>query len=65
MGSEMCIRDRVVLAGGFSLRASKKKISISRYEDADETGAPKLLKRVKLHEAIKPGDVIKVGASWF
>ena len=61
----LTVEKAVVLAGGFSLRASKKKISISRYEDADETGAPKLLKRVKLHEAIKPGDVIKVGASWF
>jgi len=61
----LTVEKAVVLAGGFSLRASKKKISISRYEDADENGAPKLLKRVKLHEAIKPGDVIKVGASWF
>ena len=61
----LTVEKAVVLAGGFSLRASKKKINISRYEDADESGAPKLLKRVKLHEAIKPGDVIKVGASWF
>ena len=61
----LTVEKAVVLAGGFSLRAAKSKISVSRYSEADDSGAPKLMKKVKLHEPIMPGDVIKVGASWF
>ena len=61
----LTVEKAIVLAGGFTLRASRKKISISRYADASEDGAPSELKRVKLYTPIKPGDVIKVGASWF
>ncbi len=63
--SGLTVEKAIVLAGGFTLRASKKKINISRYSDAAEDGAPIELKRVKLYTPIKPGDVIKVGASWF
>lgn len=61
----LTVEKAIVLAGGFTLRASKKKIHISRYSDAAEDGAPSELKRVKLYTLIEPGDVIKVGASWF
>jgi len=61
----LTVEKAVVLAGGFTLRAAKKKISISRYEEASQDGEPKELKRVKLYTPVKPGDVIKVGARWF
>ncbi len=61
----LTVEKAVVLAGGFTQRASKNKISISRYEDAGENGEPASMTRVKLYEPVRPGDVIKVGASWF
>ena len=61
----LTVEKAVVLAGGFTLRASRKKISITRYLDKDEAEEPDKLKRVKLYTPIQPGDVIDVGASWF
>ncbi len=63
--SGLTVEKAVVLAGGFTLRASTRKINVSRYESADESGEPLEMKRVKLFTPVKPGDVIKVGASWF
>ena len=61
----LTVEKAVVLAGGFTLRASRKKISITRYLDKDEAEEPDKFKRVKLYTPIQPGDVIDVGASWF
>lgn len=61
----LTVEKAVVLAGGFTIRASKKKVKITRYSVLDENGAPEKLKRVKLYTPVKPGDVINVGASWF
>ncbi len=61
----LTVEKAIVLAGGFTLRASKKKISISRYDGVASGGEPISLRRVKLHTPVRPGDVIKVGASWF
>ena len=61
----LTVEKAIVLAGGFTIRASRKKISVTRYADQDENGKPKRLRRVKLYEPIEPGDVIVVGASWF
>ncbi len=61
----LTVEKAVVLAGGFTLRASKRKIDITRYEALSEDGAPAELRRVKLYTPVKPGDVIRVGASWF
>ena len=59
----LTVEKAVVLAGGFTLRASRRKISISREVDGQEE--PEKLKKVKLYLPVKPGDIINVGASWF
>ncbi|MDG1906670.1 MAG: polysaccharide biosynthesis/export family protein [Arenicella sp.] len=59
----LTVEKAVVLAGGFSLRASKRKISITRYVNGQET--PVKIRRAELYMPIEPGDVIDVGASWF
>jgi polysaccharide export outer membrane protein len=58
----LTVEKAIVLAGGFTLRASRRKISVSRFEEGEEE--PTKLKRVKLYMPIKPGDIIDVGASW-
>ncbi len=59
----LTVEKAVVLAGGFTLRASKRKISVSRMiEGQDE---PQKLRRVELYMPVQPGDIINVGASWF
>lgn len=59
----LTVEKAVVLAGGFTLRASKGKISLSRIVSGELK--PEKLKRVKLYLPVKPGDIIDVGASWF
>jgi len=61
----LTIEKAIVLAGGFTLRASRKKISITRYEGVDDGQEPISLKKVKLYTPIMPGDVIRVKASLF
>lgn len=61
----LTVEKAIVLASGFNLRASKKKITITRYAGVEENQPPTKLKRVKLYTLIEPGDVIDVGASWF
>lgn len=61
----LTVEKAIVLAGGFTIRASRKKISVTRYAELDEKGKPTRLRRVKLYAPIEPGDVIVVGASWF
>lgn len=61
----LTVEKAVVLAGGFTLRASKRKIDITRYEGINDGVEPEELRKVKLYTPVKPGDVIKVGASWF
>ena len=58
----LTVEKAVVLAGGFTLRASRKKITVSRIVEAEET--PVKFKKVKLYLPVKPGDIIDVGASW-
>ena len=60
---DLTVEKAIVLAGGFSLRASPRKITVTRYEEGQEE--PIKLKRVKLYLPIKAGDVIKVGARLF
>jgi len=61
----LTVEKAIVLAGGFTLRGSRKKISVTRYADIEEDQEPEKLKRVKLFTPIKPGDIINVGATWF
>ncbi len=61
----LTVEKAIVLASGFSLRASKGKITITRYAGVEADAEPTKLRRVKLFTPIEPGDVIDVGASWF
>ena len=56
----LSVEKAIALAGGFGIRASKKKINISR-----EGNPPVKIKRAQLTDKIMPGDVITVGASLF
>ena len=56
---ELTIRQAVAIAGGFSARASKKKITVTRGDTQQK------LNKVDLDSAVQPGDVIAVGASLF
>lgn len=60
--SGLTIEKAVAMAGGFTPRASKRKIDISRYTEGE---GPKTLSGVKLTTSIEPGDVVTVGESWF
>ncbi|MGI9319001.1 MAG: SLBB domain-containing protein [bacterium] len=55
----LSVQKAIAIAGGFSLRASRKKISITRSESQER------LNKVNLEEPILPGDVISIGASLF
>ena len=59
----LTVEKAVALAGGFSARASKRRINISREVPGQEE--PVKLKKVDLYFPVQPGDVISVGASWF
>lgn len=61
----LTVEKAIVLAGGFTLRGSAKKISVTRYADIEADQQPEKLKKVKLYAPIKPGDIINVGATWF
>ena len=58
---DLTIEKAIVLAGGFTERASKKKISIRRGEEEPYD----LIKRPKLYMEVEPGDVITIGQSFF
>ena len=59
----LTVEKAVVLAGGFTLRASRKKVSVSRVVEGESE--PQKIKKVPLYLPIEPGDIIDVGASWF
>ena len=61
----LTVEKAVVLAGGFTLRASRKKMAITRHINKGQGEKPKKLKKVRLYTPVKPGDIIDVGASWF
>ncbi len=63
--SGLTVEKAIVLAGGFTIRGSRKKISVTRYDGKDTNEEPEKVKKVKLYTEIKPGDVINVGATWF
>ncbi len=56
----MTVEQAIVIAGGFSDRASQRKIEIRREGDP-----PVTMNRVDLTQRVLPGDVITVGASLF
>lgn len=60
--SGLTVEKAIAIAGGFTARASKRKIDISRYTEGE---GPNTLDKVDLTEPIMPGDVITVGESWF
>lgn len=60
--SGLTVEKAVAMAGGFTPRASKRKIDISRYTEGE---GPRTLDKVELTVTIMPGDVVTVGESWF
>lgn len=61
----LTVEKAIVLAGGFTLRGSQKKIKVTRYAGQAKDQEPIKVKGVKLYTPIEPGDVIKIGARWF
>ena len=61
----LTVEKAIVLASGFSLRASKGKITVTRYAGVGENEEPIKMRKVKLYMPVEPGDIIDVGASWF
>ena len=61
----LTVEKAIVLAGGFTLRASRKRIKITRYIDVEDNNKPVKLKNVELYTTIMPGDIISVKASLF
>ena len=57
----LTVEKAIILAGGFSERASKKKITIRR--ETDE--GMEEMKRAKLSAQLEPGDIITIGESFF
>lgn len=60
--NDLTVEKIVAMAGGFTPRASKRKIDISRYTEGE---GPTTLDGVALTEEVLPGDVVTVGESWF
>jgi len=61
----LTVEKAIVLAGGFTLRASRKKVKITRYIDVEDNAEPVKLKNVELYTTVMPGDIISVKASLF
>lgn len=56
----LTLEKAVALAGGFSTRASKKLVEVTR-----ETAGTKLVQKMSLNKAVLPGDIINVQESFF
>ncbi len=56
----MTIRGAIAIAGGFSARAVRSDVDISRVINGEV-----VVGRVSLNEALRPGDVITVRERWF
>ncbi len=69
----LTVRKAVVLAGGFTERASKEKITLvtennaaaSRGAEGSANSLDKGMTKVDLNHPVRPGDVITVGESFF
>ena len=55
----LTVQKAVTLAGGFTERASTKSISLKSEDDVTRTNS------VLLNDAVKPGDVLTIGTSFF
>lgn len=55
----LTVQRAIVLAGGFTERASRSKITLARESDPDNAFP------VSLNDLVRPGDVISVGESFF
>ena len=61
----LTVEKAIVLAGGFTMRGSPKKVRVTRYNGIAENEEPKKMKSAELYTIVEPGDVIYVGARWF
>lgn len=57
---DLTIRRAVANAGGFTDRASRRRIDLVREDDPDAES-----ERVDLDTVIRPGDIVTIGQSWF
>ena len=57
---KLTVQKAIALGGGFTERASKKKITVIRGSDADP-----IAHRIKLHDPVHAGDVITVHQGFF
>jgi len=57
---ELTVRRAVAIAGGFTERASRRRIDVVREDNPEGDG-----QRVDLDTVIRPGDIVTVGQSWF
>lgn len=56
----LTLEKAIALAGGFTERASKRKITVIRASDTQGIARP-----IELQDSVQPGDVITVGQSFF
>ncbi len=56
----LTLRKAIALAGGFTTRASEKKISVIHNDDSQ-----KKVRRYALDSMVQPGDIITIGQSFF
>ena len=56
----LTVEKAIALAGGFTERASRSKIDVNRAEGSSDSAV-----RIKLSDAVNPGDVITVRQSFF
>jgi polysaccharide biosynthesis/export protein VpsN len=57
---DLTVRRAVAIAGGFTERASRRRVDVVREDNADGEA-----QRVDLDSVIRPGDIVTVGQSWF
>lgn len=56
----MTVRSAIAIAGGFSPRAVRENVDISRVINGEV-----MVGRIGLNDAVRPGDVITVRERWF
>ncbi len=59
--SDMSVLNAVALAGGFTYRADKKTVEILRSQQTKS----KIIRKIKVDEPLKPGDIILVRERFF
>ena len=56
----LTVEKTIAMAGGFSARASKKRITVSREIDGQQQKG-----RIKMRDPVYPGDILDIPQGWF